>query len=149
MTITATWRSYEKESLRYYANIVAAFSKPVLNAGEKLASLKINIVAPSHGLVWRSDPGRIITLYLKWSEYGKGSAQKAVTLMHGSMYGNTDRMALSVRKGLEAAGIPVDVFDVTATHPSYILPSLWVNQGWPSARPPMRAACSPPWRRCF
>ena len=120
---------YEKESLRYYANIVAAFSKPVLNAGEKLAGLKINIVAPSHGLVWRRDPARIITLYLKWSEYGKGSAQKAVTLMHGSMYGNTDRMALSVRKGLEAAGIPVDVFDVTATHPSYILPSLWVNQG--------------------
>ncbi len=120
---------YEKESLRYYANVVAAFSKPVLNAGEKLAKLKINIVAPSHGLVWRSDPAHIITLYLKWSGYGKGSAQKAVTLMHGSMYGNTDRIALSVRKGLEATGIPVDEFDVTATHPSYILPSLWVNQG--------------------
>ena len=120
---------YEKEALRYYANIVAAFSKPVLNAGEKLASLNINVVAPSHGLVWRSDPARIITLYMKWSEYGKGSAQKAVTLIHGSMYGNTNRMALSVRKGLEAAGIPVDVFDVTTTHPSHILPSLWVNQG--------------------
>jgi len=120
---------YEKESLRYYANIVAAFSKPVLNAGEKLASLKINIVAPSHGLVWRGDSGRIITLYLKWSEYGKGSAQKAVTLMHGSMYGNTSRMALAVRKGLEDANVSVDVFDVTSTHPSYILPSLWVNQG--------------------
>ena len=120
---------YEKESLRYYANIVAAFSKPVLNAGEKLAGLKINIVAPSHGLIWRSDPGRIISLYLKWSEYGKGSAQKAVTLMHGSMYGHTDRLAHSVRKGLEDADIPVDVFDITATHPSYILPSLWVNQG--------------------
>jgi len=120
---------FEKESLRYYANIVAAFSKPVLNAGEKLANLRINIVAPSHGLVWRCEPMRIITHYLKWSEYGKGNAQKAVTLMHGSMYGNTNRLALSVRKGLEDAGIQVNVFDITATHPSYILPSLWVNQG--------------------
>ncbi len=120
---------YEKESLRYYANIVAAFSKPVLNAGEKLAGLKINIVAPSHGLVWRSNPGRIITLYLQWSEYGKGGAQKAVTLIHGSMYGNSDRLALSVVKGLENSETPFDVFDVTTTHPSYILPALWVNQG--------------------
>ncbi|MDP2966267.1 MAG: FprA family A-type flavoprotein [Pelolinea sp.] len=120
---------YEKESLRYYANIVAAFSKPVLNAGEKLAGLNISMVAPSHGLVWRKDPSRIIKLYLQWSEYGKGKAQKGVTLLHSSMYGNTGRMALSVRKGLEEAGIPLDVFDVTATHPSYILPSLWVNQG--------------------
>ncbi len=120
---------YEKESLRYYSNIVAAFSKPVLNAGEKLAALKINTVAPSHGLVWRSNPGRIITLYLRWSEYGKGNAQKAVTLLHGSMYGNTDRLAKSVRKGLESAGVTIDEFNVTATHPSYILPSLWVNQG--------------------
>ena len=120
---------YEKESLRYYANIVAAFSKPVLNAGEKLAGMKINIVAPSHGLVWRNNPARIIDLYLKWSEYGKGNAQKGVTLIHGSMYGNTGRMVLAVRKGLEDAGIPMEVFDVTTTHPSYILPSLWVNQG--------------------
>jgi len=120
---------YEKESLRYYANIVAAFSKPVLNAGEKLAGLDINIVAPSHGLIWRKDPNRIIKLYLQWSEYGKGKAQNGVTLLHGSMYGNTGRMALSVRKGLETAGIPLEVFDVTTIHPSYILPSLWVNQG--------------------
>jgi anaerobic nitric oxide reductase flavorubredoxin len=120
---------YERESLRYYANIVAAFSKPVLTAGEKLTALKINTVAPSHGLVWRSDPGRIITLYLRWSEYGKGNAQKAVTLLHGSMYGNTDRLANFVRKGLESTGVSIDEFNITSTHPSYILPSLWVNQG--------------------
>jgi anaerobic nitric oxide reductase flavorubredoxin len=120
---------FEKEVLRYYANIVAAFSKPVLNAGEKLAGLNIRTVAPSHGLVWRKDPMRIVSLYLQWSEYGKGKAQKGVTLLHGSMYGNTGRMALAVRKGLEEAGIPFEVFDVTAFHPSYILPSLWVNQG--------------------
>jgi anaerobic nitric oxide reductase flavorubredoxin len=120
---------FERESLRYYANIVAAFSKPVLNAGEKLATMNINTVAPSHGLIWRSDPSRIIKLYIEWSEYGKGKARNGVTLLHGSMYGNTGRMALSVRKGMEEAGIPLEVFDVTATHPSYILPSLWVNQG--------------------
>ena len=120
---------YEKESLRYYANIVAAFSKPVLNAGEKLAGLTISTVVPSHGLVWRKDPARIINLYVQWSQYGKGNAQKGITLLHGSMYGNTDRLSAGVQKGLEATGVPLEVFDVTQTHVSYILPALWVNKG--------------------
>lgn len=120
---------YEKESLRYYANIVAAFSKPVLNAGEKLAGLDIKVVAPSHGLVWRKDPGHIIDLYLQWSQYGKGMAEKKVTLMHGSMYGNTAKLALSVAEGLIASGVEFETFDVTQTHPSYILPAIWTSQG--------------------
>ena len=120
---------FEQESLRYYANIVAAFSKPVLNAGEKLAGVPLRIVAPSHGLVWRKNPKRIVDLYMRWSSYGKGPAEKGVTLLHGSMYGNTDKMVASIKSGLKAAGVPVDAHDVTSTPVSYILPSIWKNQG--------------------
>lgn len=120
---------FEKESLRYFANIVAAFSKPVLNAGEKLAGLPIRTVAPSHGLIWKQNPMRIVELYLKWSGYSKGKAEPGVTLLHGSMYGNTDRMVEAVVAGLEESGVPVISHDVTQTHISTILPSLWINQG--------------------
>lgn len=120
---------FEKESLRYYANIVAAFSKPVLNAGEKLAGLKIKIVAPSHGLVWRKNPVHIIDLYLKWSGYGKGQAENKVTLMFGSMYGNTANAAEAITRGLRASGVEYETFDVRNTHISYILPSIWISQG--------------------
>jgi len=119
---------FEAESLRYYTNIVAAFSKPVLNAGDKLADLPLRIVAPSHGLVWNKNPQRIVDLYLKWSGYGKGSAEKGVTLLHGSMYGNTDKMLAEVKRGLEASGVPVTAHDVATTPVSYILPALWINQ---------------------
>jgi flavorubredoxin len=120
---------FEKESLRYYANIVAAFSKPVLNAGEKLAGTDIKIVAPSHGLVWRKNPAHIVNLYMKWSEYGKGKAEKKVALMHGSMYGNTSKAAESIAEGLRSSGIEFESFDVRLTHTSYILPSIWTSQG--------------------
>jgi len=120
---------FEKEALRYFANIVAAFSKPVLNAGEKLAGLPINIIAPSHGLVWKQDPMHIVKLYLKWSQYSRGKSEPGVTLLHGSMYGNTAQMAAAVAAGLEESGVAVASHDVTTTHISYILPSLWVNQG--------------------
>jgi len=120
---------YEKEALRYFANIVAAFSKPVLNAAKKLADLDISVVAPSHGLVWRKSPQKIIELYLQWSGYSKGKAERAVTIVHGSMYGNTAAILPAVQAGLEKAGMPYTAHDITSTHISYILPDLWQNQG--------------------
>ena len=66
---------YEQESLRYYVNIVAKFSKPVLNAIKKISSLKIDIIAPSHGLIWRKNPGRIVELYEKWARYAAETSE--------------------------------------------------------------------------
>jgi len=121
--------TYEREALRYFSNIVAAFSKPVLNAASKLTDLPIKIVAPSHGLVWRKSPQRIIDLYMKWSGYSKGKAQTAVTILHGTMYGNTAAMLPHIQAGLEKVGAPYTTHDINTTHISYILPDLWKNQG--------------------
>ena len=120
---------YKKESLRYYSNIVAKFSKPVLNAIKKLGGLDIEVIAPSHGLIWRSKPGDIIDLYTKWANYATGETEKGVTLLYGSMYGNTEEIMNSVAKGIVNAGVPVEIFDVARTHTSYILPSLWTKSG--------------------
>lgn len=67
---------YEKESLRYYSNIVAKFSQPVLNAIHKLEGIPVKVIAPSHGLIWRSHPEHIIELYEKWARYAKGGGPK-------------------------------------------------------------------------
>ena len=120
---------YEQESLRYFSNIVAAFSKPVLNAAAKLGDLSIKMVAPSHGLVWRSAPERIIELYLTWSGYSKGTAERGVALLYGSMYGNTLRMVPKMIEGLEKAKLPFAAHDITTTHVSFILPDVWKYQG--------------------
>lgn len=120
---------YEQESLRYYVNIVAAFSKPVLRALEKLSGIPVDIVAPSHGLIWRKDPGRIIELYRRWAQYATGEREPEVTLLYASMYGNTERVMNAVAQGVSRAGVPVEIFDVARIHVSYILPSLWVRQG--------------------
>ncbi len=120
---------YVRESLRYYTNIVAKFSKPVLTAIGKLSVLPIEVIAPSHGLIWRKDPGRIISLYETWARYAEGDNEPGITLLYGSMYGNTETVMNSVAKGIAAESVPVNVFDVARTHTSYILPSLWVNAG--------------------
>jgi flavorubredoxin len=52
-----------------------------------------------------------------------------VTLLYASMYGNTESMMNAVAQGISDQGVPVDIFDVTRTHVSYILPSLWTQRG--------------------
>jgi len=135
---------YEREALRYYVNIVAVFSKPVLRAIDKLSSVPVSMIAPSHGLIWRADPGRIVKLYKKWATYATEPGEPGVTLIYGSMYGNTEKMMNSVAQGISRAGVPVAIFDVNHTHASYILPFLWTQQGVMIGAPTYEGSLFPP-----
>jgi anaerobic nitric oxide reductase flavorubredoxin len=120
---------YEAEALRYFTNIVAAFSKSVLGAISKFADMPIKMIAPSHGLIWRKDPGRILQLYQTWSEYYHQPAEVGITALFGTMYRNTERALNAALAGIAAEGVPVRVHDVRKTHVSYILPDLWTRRG--------------------
>jgi len=119
---------YEQEAMRYFSNIVASFSKPVLMAIAKLANLPIDMVAPSHGVIWRKDPRRIIQLYEKWSKY-REVADPGITFLVGSVYHFTEKMAQSVEEGMKKTGIKLNKFNVSTTNISYMLPSLISLQG--------------------
>ncbi len=135
---------YTRESLRYYTNIVARFSGPVLRAIEKLKPLEIDVVAPSHGLVWRKNPGYIIDLYGRWAQLATEPADPGVTLVYGSMYGNTERMMNAVAEGVSRTQLPLEIFDVARTHASYILPSLWTRSGVIVGAPTYEVSLFPP-----
>ena len=135
---------YEREALRYYVNIVAVFSRPVLRAIEKLADVPISIIAPSHGLVWRKNPRRIVELYKQWAEYATIPAEVGITLLYGSMYGNTEKMMNAVAQGISQEDVPLTIFDVTRTHVSYIMPSLWTQRGVMVGAPTYEGSLFPP-----
>ena len=120
---------FEAESLRYFANIVAPFSKSVLSAISKFEGVPIEGVAPSHGLVWRKNPGRILELYKQWSTYFQEPAGVGITALLGTMYRNSERALSAALDGIASEGVPVKVFDVRKTHVSYILPALWTKRG--------------------
>jgi len=135
---------YLKEALRYYVNIVAKFSRPVLKAIEKLADVPLEIIAPSHGLIWRKQPGTIVDLCKRWAEYATGKTGVGITLIYGSMYGNTDAMMNAVAQGISSVGIPLEIFDAARTHVSYILPSLWTKMGVMVGAPTYEGGLFPP-----
>jgi len=135
---------YEREALRYYANIVSLFPRPVLKAIDKLKDVPINVVAPSHGLIWRSNPNYIIELYQKWANYALEGPEPGVTLIYGTMYGHTEKMVEAVASGVNRAGLAVSIFDVRHIHTSYILPSLYTRSGVLIGAPTYEGALFPP-----
>ncbi|MGQ9473962.1 MAG: flavodoxin domain-containing protein, partial [Candidatus Caldatribacteriaceae bacterium] len=134
---------YEKEALRYYANIVAKFSFMVLKAIDKLSSVNISIIAPSHGLIWRKSPNHILELYRRWASYAQNGGDKGVVIVYGSMYGNTEVMMDALAQGIAKSGIKVEIFDVCRSHYSYILPALLINKGVVVGAPTYETALFP------
>jgi anaerobic nitric oxide reductase flavorubredoxin len=135
---------YQKEALRYYVNIVANYSMRVLSAIEKLSDISVDVIAPSHGLIWRKNPSHIVNLYKKWAEYASGKSEPGITLVYGSMYGNTEVVMNAVAQGISRIGIPVEIFDAARTHVSYILPSLWTQKGVIIGAPTYEVSLFPP-----
>ncbi len=106
-------RWYEKHVMRYAVNVIGRFRQHVVKALEKLRStgIKVSVVAPSHGIVWRRDPSLIIDLYEK---FGKGTVTKGkVVVIYSSMYGFVENLIDHVVKELELRGLTVTTFRFT------------------------------------
>ncbi len=118
---------YEDEMRRYYANIVGKVAMQAMMAIQKLGGLEISMIAPSHGLVWRSNLEWVLGKYTQWSQQ---ESEKGVVVVYGSMHGNTARMAEIVARGAAEAGIKeVKVYDVAKTEVSFIMSDIWKYKG--------------------
>jgi len=138
---------FEREAVRYYANIVAAFSQPAGKAIEKVEKLlgdKVKIIAPGHGIVWRKDPGKIIRDYKRYVAYQKGPAKAEVTVIWGSMYGNTAAAIPTVIKTLKESGLRWREFQVPRDHIGDILAACWTSTGIILAMPTYEYKMFPP-----
>lgn len=114
---------FEEEAIRYYANIVAAFSGPVLKALEKLEPLDIRVLAPGHGIVWRKNPQRIIRLYRRLAEWASSPTEPEITLIWAGSKRSMEPFLQTVLEGIQEEGVRIHVHKVPETHISYILPS--------------------------
>jgi flavorubredoxin len=102
-------------AFRYYFDvIIKPFSKFMLKAIEKMESFDIDIVAPGHGPVLRSNWKKYVDLTKQWSEefLAKPDSHR-VFIPYVSAYHKTGIIAEKIAEGLKAAGnIEVEVVDV-------------------------------------
>jgi flavorubredoxin len=118
---------YEEEAMRYFTNIVGKYCPHTQRALAKLEGISIKQIAPSHGLLWRSNLEWILSRYQKWSSY---TTDKGVVIVFGSMYGNTEKMADAIARQLAVRGIKnIRVYDASKTHVSYIISDIFKYKG--------------------
>ena len=108
------------DARRYYTNIVGKYGAQVQTVLKKAAGLEISMLCPLHGPVWRSNLEWFINKYDKWSRYEP--EEKAVAVMYGSMYGNTEDAACVTASELSKAGIRnIKVYDISSTDVSELI----------------------------
>lgn len=114
---------FNEEIRRYYSNIVGKYGSQVQKALAKISSVELKMIAPAHGLIWRSQIPYILEKYHKWS---KMEGEAGVVIVFGSMYGNTEKMADYVARFLVEEGVRnIVVHDSSKTHTSHIINDIW------------------------
>ncbi len=108
------------EARRYYTNIVGKFGMQVQALLKKAATLDISLICPLHSLVWRNDIPWLLEKYSLWSSYEP--EEPSVVIAYASVYGHTQTAADLLAARLADRGITrISVYDVSKTHPSYII----------------------------
>jgi flavorubredoxin len=108
---------------KYYANILLPFSPLIqkLISDVQKMDLKLDMIAPDHGLIWRDNPLQIVAAYDRWSK--PASNQKAV-IIYDTMWHSTEMMAKAIADGLIERGISVKMMDLSVDHRSDVVAQL-------------------------
>lgn len=106
------------EAAKYYANIVLPYGAQVKKALEAVKPLAINMIAPSHGIIWRNHIPAIIEKYTQWAE--QKMTKKAV-IVFDSMWGSTQKIANAILDAFQKKHIPVVLRSLKTDHISDIM----------------------------
>ncbi len=117
-----------QEAVKYYANILTPFSRLVTRKIEEFVSLNlpVEIIAPSHGIIWRKDPLQIVHKYLEWAS---GKAADRAVIAYSTMWGATEKMAGAIARGLGEAGVPYTLHNTAIADKNDILTEIFLSKG--------------------
>jgi flavorubredoxin len=117
------------EAAKYYGNILWPLSNLVIKKIEEVQKLgiPIKVIAPSHGIIWRKDPGKIIDAYLHWA---RNETSPQVVVVYETMWGATEKMARKMVEGIIDAGVSVKLFDVNNADRTEIIKDMLEARGF-------------------
>lgn len=96
------------EAIKYYANILTPFSHLVTKKIDEFVKLNLplDILCPSHGVIWRDNPMQIVTKYMEWAN---SYQENQITVIFDTMYGGTRTIAENIVRGINHADRFVNV----------------------------------------
>ncbi|MCK4236358.1 MAG: FprA family A-type flavoprotein [Candidatus Krumholzibacteria bacterium] len=119
------WDILKEEAGKYYANIVLPYGEQVQKAITALSGLDIQMIAPSHGIIWRSLIPEILREYGKWSN---NETENKALIVYDSMWGSTEKIAFTLQEGLGERGIHVTMRNLKTNHISDVMTDLLTSR---------------------
>ena len=118
-----------QEAIKYYANILTPFSALADRKIKEVVALNVpvNMICPSHGVIWRKDPLQIVNKYVQWAN---GYAENQITLAYDSMYDGTRRMAEAIAKGIMEADqtVAVKLFNIARSDKNDLITEIFKSK---------------------
>jgi flavorubredoxin len=117
-----------QEAIKYYANILTPFSDLVIRKIDEFKKLNIpvDIIAPSHGIIWRKDPLQIVSQYYEWAE---GKNDGSAVIIYDTMWKGTEKMAQAMADGLEKEGVKYKIFNIAICDRNDVLTEIFKTKG--------------------
>jgi len=127
------------EAAKYYANILWPLSAVILRKIEEIKkilpkadpptaeNIPIKMIAPSHGIIWRRDPMKVVNAYVSWA---KNETKPKVVVVYETMYAATEKMARKIVEGITDSGLSVKLFDVATTDRAEIIKEMLDAKGF-------------------
>ncbi len=100
------------EAKKYFANILWPYARLIGGALKKLGTLDIKMIAPAHGVIWRSMIAEIIERYAAW---GSGVSDGSLVIAYDTMWGGTEALARAMAEGAANAGVNVQLMRMDRT----------------------------------
>ncbi len=103
-----------EEALKYYANILTPYSNLVPKKVDELLALKVpvDMIAPSHGVIWRDKPFQIVEKYLEWASQ---KPAPSATILYDTMWHATEKMAGAIGDGMADEGVDHKLIHMAVT----------------------------------
>ena len=119
----------DKEAMKYFANILNPFAPFVTKKLEEIAKLNlpIDIIAPSHGVVWRDNPGQIVEKYAAWAD---AYQENQITVAYDTMWEGTTKLAHAIADEIhkQAPDTVVKVYNIAKSDKNEIMTEVFKSK---------------------
>ena len=118
-----------KEAMKYYANILSPFSPLVAKKIKEILDMNIPIdmIAPSHGVIWRENPLQIVEKYAEWAA---AYQENQITIAYDTMWEGTAKIAHEIAREIaeKSPDTVVKVFNVAKADKNEIMTEVFKSK---------------------
>lgn len=118
-----------REAMKYYANILQPYSPLVAKKIPEIQGLNlpIEIIAPSHGAIWRENPMQIVEKYAAWAD---AYQEDQITVCYDTMWDGTAKIAHEIAREIsrQSPDTVVKVYNVAKSDKTEVMTEIFKSK---------------------